>query len=228
MPSVEFDYKVYEDTIEIIPENGIKNNSVYEIRIKNVRDRTKRKMPLEDLELKVTTELTPSYCTVEAVRTIMERDEISDHDILYYIREASQFAEYASGEEFSPDDIPYYVRQFVKYRAAYDSLLKFYVEKAAQAGKSGSISEVSFDHGGRFPDINELLEGIKEEVDRWETHVRGFGFQGRAAPQAGIKGSGIYDTYLPGYGRKVTDQRSRQHKMGSWRDRRYGVARQRR
>ena len=212
MPLLEVNYKIYDDIIEIEPKEGMLDNSIYEIRIKNVRDQLEQKIPLDQIETKITTELKPSYSTIEAVRTIIERDEISDHDILYYIRDASQFVEYASGEEYT-DEVPFHVRQYVKYRAAYDSLLKLYMSKAADAGRSGTISEISFDHSGRFPDIKDLLESLQQEIERWEVHVRGFGFQGRIAPQAGIKGSGFYDTYIFNYNRKMVDERSRKHAM---------------
>lgn len=207
---MKFDYKVYDNKIEITPQGGVEDNCVYEIKIRNVRDKLDRKDPISSLEHSVMTRLSPSHSNLGAVRTVVDRPEVSDHDILYYIREASLFAEYITGEEYKEEQAPYKVKQFVKFRAAYDSLLKFYTEKAAEAGRRGTLSEITFEHSNRFPDIKDLLDSIKGEVDYWYEHLKGIGLGG-ATPRAGMKGSGFYDTYLFDYSRKLTDERSRRN-----------------
>ncbi|PTY92890.1 hypothetical protein [Heyndrickxia sporothermodurans] len=188
MERVEHTFKVFDNFIEITPKNGVKDNSVYEIRIKKVKALNKNKT-IDDLRIKTTTRLTPSYCSLEAVHSLVDSYDIPDEKTLYYIREASLFAEYVKKESYTDDNVPFEVFQYVKHKAAYDSLMKFYVERSAEGGTKGTLGDISFENSSTFPAIKDLLDVLKTEVDKWVEHMRGNGFEGRVAPASAVRGA---------------------------------------
>jgi hypothetical protein len=188
MERVEYTLKVFDNFIEITPKDGVKDNSVYEIRIKKVKALNQNKQ-IEDLRIKTTTRLTPSYCSLEAVHSLVDSYDIPDEKTLYYIREASLFAEYVTKESYKDDNVPFEVFQYVKHKAAYDSLMKFYIERAAEGGTKGTLGEISFENNSSFPAIKDLLDVLKAEVDKWTEHMRGNGFEGRVAPSSAVRGA---------------------------------------
>lgn len=188
MERVEHTVKVFDNFIEITPNDGIKDNSVYEIRIKYVKALNKNK-DMENLRIKTTTRLTPSYCSLESVHSLTDSFNIPDEKVLYFIREASLFAEYVKKESYTDDNVPFDVFQYVKHKAAYDSLMKYYLERAGEAGTKGQLGEVSFENSNSFPAIKDMLKILKEEVDKWVEHMRGNGFEGRVAPASAVRGA---------------------------------------
>ncbi|MCY7866103.1 hypothetical protein P8918_13570 [Bacillus spizizenii] len=188
MERVKHDFKVFDNFIEITPDDGIKDNSVYEIRIKTIKALDKNKR-IDDLRMKVTTKLTPSYCSLEAVRSLVDSYEIPEEKTLYYIREASLFAEYVKQESYGDEEIPFEVFQYVKHKAAYDSLVKFYIERSAEGGTKGTLGDITFENSSSFPAIRDLLNALKKEVDLWVEHLRGNGFEGRVAPASAVRGA---------------------------------------
>lgn len=205
MERVEYDFKVFDNFIEITPKNGIKDNSIYEIRIKSIKALNKNKQA-DGYSLKVCTKLTPSYCSLEAVHSLVESYQVPEEKTLYYIREASLFAEYVKKTSYNENDVPFEVIQYVKHKAAYDSLMKFYIERSAESGSKGSLGEITFENSSTFPAMKDLLGVLKEDVKKWEDHLRGNGFEGRAKPLSvikGIKADAPYGTVMSGYSRDV-------------------------
>lgn len=205
MERVEFDLKVYDNFIEIIPNGEIKDNSIYEIRIGSIKALDKNKSA-ENLKLEFATQLTPSYCSLEAVNSLVESYQIPEDKILYYIREASLFAEYVKGTSYEKDNVPFEVVQYVKYKAAYDSLMRFLIEKSSHIGVRGQIGEISFENPSDFPIAKDLLKELKDEIAKWEEHLKGYGFAGRAKPLSAIRGinaNSPYATSFSNYSRDV-------------------------
>ncbi len=205
MERIKHSFKVFDNFLEITPDEGIKDNSIYEIRIKTIKAHNKNKF-VDDLNLKVTTKLTPSYCSLEAVHSLVESYQVPDDKTLYYIREASLFAEYVKKTSYKADDVPFEVTQYVKNKAAYDSLMRFYIEKSSESGTKGTLGEITFENSSSLPAIKDLLNTLKEEVKKWEDHMRGNGFEGRAKPVSAVRGlnSGSpYATSMNGYSRDV-------------------------
>lgn len=217
MERVKHTIKIYDNFLEITPDEGIKNDSIYEIRVKGLESQTGLKKLDGLLKLKICTKLTPAYCSLEAVRSLTDSYEVSEERTLYFIREASRFAEYVTKKEYKEPNIPFEVTQYTKYKAAHDSLLKFYMDKASGSGIKGKLGEISFENSSQYPAFKDLLETLAREVRRWEEHLRGNGFEGRAKPASAVKssryspspyvsktGASSYGTFVTGFSRGVS------------------------
>ena len=110
-----------DNILEIIPNEPFKDNCIYEIRIKNLK--SKNGKVFNDV-LKIYTKLSPLYSDIESVRSLIGDLDISDHVLLYQVREASKYADYLSPEPINEENIPFGVSQFVRYRAAFEAVLK--------------------------------------------------------------------------------------------------------
>ena len=188
MERVSADIKVYDSFIEITPDKGVDDNFVYEIKIKHAKALNKSKV-IENKVVSVVTRLTPSYCSLEAVRSIVDSYDVSDERTLYFIREASLFAEYVTKQPYDEYDVPFAVFQYVKHKAAYDSLLKFYVDLTSSSGMEGTLADITFKNPSSFPAMKDLLKELKQEVEKWTEHLRGNGFEGRVAPASAVRGA---------------------------------------
>lgn len=180
----DFDYKVYENVIEITLREPIEENAVFEFTfgevLSNTRDRKFTNEPVT-----VTTTLTPMYADISAVKSLLHAQLIDNTTILYNIRDASRFVEYITSQSYSLDEIPFAAVQYVKYRSGYESLLKKYSEIAELAGKKGQIGKVSFE--AKMPDLKPLLDELKLQMLKWEKELAG---GGKAVFGSAVKGIG--------------------------------------
>lgn len=185
MERVDQSFKVFDNFIEITPVDPFQDNSVYEIRIKGLKALNKS-IKLDSLNLKVVTALTPSYCSIEGINSLVEVFGIPEDKLLYYIREASRYADYVmKGTAVkSGAAVPFEVEQFVKTKASLDALLKAYVEKASQSGTKGTLGDISFEASDKFEGIKDLIKTLKDELKKWEDAMRGYYNEGRAKPKA--------------------------------------------
>lgn len=192
MEKVEYTIKVFDNFIEITPVNGVKDNSIYEIRIKDLKA-LDGSYTIESETIKFCTALTPSYVDIQAVQSLIDSTEIAEDKILYHIREASRFVDYIIKESRLridlKNDIPFEVTQFVKYKAAHECLLRFYIERASDGGTKGTLGDVTFENKETLPDIKGLLKSLKTEIKTWEDAVKGFKLEGRIRPRSAIKSS---------------------------------------
>jgi len=188
---VDFTFKVFDNFIEITPKGGVKDNSVYEIKLKNLKQLSGKKF-LESANIKVCTAITPAYANIQAVNSLIESCNIPDDTILYHIREASRFVEYVTGQSYK--EVPFEVEQFVKYKAAYECILRFQIDKASLSGEKGQLGDVHFDNATKHEDISELLKTLRAESNTWMDRLRGYKFEGRAKPLSAVKGSYIVNT----------------------------------
>jgi hypothetical protein len=195
MERVDYEIKVYDNIIEITPKNGVLDNSVYEIRLKNLKEYGGTKT-LESKTVKVCTALTPSYTTLDAIYSILDQESfpLTEDIILYHIREASKFADYGCPDRIDPNNIPFHIEQFVKYKAAYECLLRFYVERSTESGKKGTMGDVSFEVQPKATDTSDLLKLLKENIDYWYTAVLGYGVEGRAKPASAVRSRFVIQT----------------------------------
>lgn len=201
MKNVDFSVKIYGNTIEIIPSEPIKDNSIYEITISDVKAWLKTKH-LDEVKTKFYTKLSPSYCSLEAVMSLIDSINISEDRVLYYVKEASQYADYISGTTFNEDSVPFNVAQFVKFRSAHDALLKLFIERASEAGQSGKMGEIEFDVSDNTDAIKDLLDYLKGESDKWEKQVMSEDHTKGAAPKAVVRSNpGHYSASLSGFNR---------------------------
>jgi hypothetical protein len=190
---VQFEIKVFDNFIEITPIGGVKDNSIYEIKLKNLKEFNGKKT-LESATVKFCTAITPAYANIQAVNSLIESCDVPDDIILYHIREASRFVEYITGQSYN-SSVPFEVEQYVKYKAAYECVLRFQIDKTSEAGK-GQLGDVQFDNATKHEDISALLKTLKAEADAWMDRVRGYKFEGRAKPLSAVKSSYILTTRL--------------------------------
>lgn len=194
MEIVKFKTRVIDNMVEIIPEDGFLDNSIYEIRLKGVLSESGDEIIKT---IKLCTKLTPLFVDIQAVKSIVDEVAIPDEVILYHIREASRFAEYIQGTEINEDKVPFEVSQFVKYKAAHECILRHMVSLASATGVSGKVGSVTFAEKETTKDISKLLEHLSKEVAKWTDDVKGFKMEGRALMQSTIKSSGYSNS--PGY-----------------------------
>jgi hypothetical protein len=171
--------------LEIIPDEGVFANCVYEIDFVNVVS-ADGKAELPNQKVKIATAVKPAYVSLLSVQEVVESCQLNNDKILYNIREASRFADYII--DFDHINIPFEVEQFVKYKAAHDCLLKYYIDRAALAGQKGQIGDVMFDNDPKMSDISDLLKELKQLEKFWMDAMRGYNEFGRAKPASAVKG----------------------------------------
>lgn len=204
MKEIEFTYKIYDNIIEITPVEPIKDNYVYTVEIEDVQSSVKKiKTSIKE---QVYTGMSPSYCSMEGVLSLVESIDLPEDKTLYYIREASRKAEYLSGQSYDENNTPFQVNQFVRYRAAYDTLLRFSIDRASRAGLKGVMGEIQFETSDSKDPLADLLKSLKGEADEWEKQLLGDDFNKGAAPKAAMfrANPGFYHTKVSTFGREVT------------------------
>lgn len=196
MERVKFCVKVFDNFLEIIPCDGVKDNSIYEIRLKDLKEENGYKS-LDAETVKFCTKMTPAYTSLESVKALVENCNIPEETILYHIREASKYADYIQKCKASygkpnivldPEIDKFQKEQFAKYKAAYECVLRFYMDKAAEFGLKGTLGDISFDTNTKLPDISKLLETLKKAVDEWQLAIEGH-TNIRAGIRTGVKSS---------------------------------------
>lgn len=188
---VKFDIKVFDNFIEITPKDGVKDNSIYEIRLKGVKGT--RRVEVSSDTIKFATAMTPSYCSIMDVSSLMEIVDIPEDIILYNIREASRYIDYVyervnNGKRISANSVPFVVKEFVRYKAAKDCLIKLYMSLIADKTIEGTLGEVKFKNRESLPDIKDLLDYLDDEIRKWLDAVKGYHLEGRARMRTAIRG----------------------------------------
>ena len=186
---VKCGYKVLDNMLVITPEEPISDNCQYEIRLKGFVS-ADGQSSLDNYSYKVVTALSPAYCKISDVAILVDTFDIKESVVLYYIREASKYADYimeVSGSSSSAsqdaDGVSFPVREFVKTKCMIDCLLKAYVAKAAGSGIKGTLGEISFENTEKYAtSINDLLSDLYLRLKKWEDALRGYELEGRAAP----------------------------------------------
>lgn len=192
MEIVKAKIKVIDNMLIIEPEDGFKDNSVYEIRLKNIKSLTDDEL---NENLKFYTKLTPLYVDIDSVKALIGNMPIPDDVILYHIREASRFADYIK-TGIDEDNVPFEVSQFVRYKAAHECLLRHTVNLSSSVGISGTVGKVTFSEKETIRDVSKLLDHLCKEVSKWLDEVKGFKLEGRAEMKTAVRG-GSYS--YPGY-----------------------------
>jgi hypothetical protein len=185
MEKVNSKISCFENYLEIEPENGWKDNSIYEILINNIKDVNGN---FYSKKITLYTKLSPIFSDVNAVKSLLLDIDIPESTIIYNIREASKYANYVNGDDIDENNIPFAVSQFVKYRAAHECLLGFSVKESSQLGISGKVGDVQFNEKETNRDISKLLKEFAQEVQKWMDAIKGYDNEGRAKMQTTIKG----------------------------------------
>jgi hypothetical protein len=198
--NVAFTVEVVGNTIVLTPTSAIQDNYVYDIDLKGLVS-SDGLSTLNQTTVSVTTELTPSYASVGSVLSLTRDCNIKTSDILYHIRDASRFVNFIKNGMPVSNPAPYEIEQFVRYKAAHDSVLEFYIRLAAEGGGKGQLGDVIYDNGqSRLKDISELLKQLQTEIDTWQSAVRGYKLEGRAKPLVALRSRLVqspYQEYTP-------------------------------
>lgn len=196
MEIVKCKYEIIDNILTIIPEDGIKDNSLYEIRLNNVKsfDGTAE---INGLVKKIVTQITPAYCKISDVAILIDMFNIPETTILYYIREASKYVDYikaggstSSASQTNNSEITFPMQMFVRTKVMLDCLLKAYVSKAAGSGVKGKLGEISFENTEKYEtSISDLINALKGDLKKWEDALKGYELEGRAKPKFAKLGS---------------------------------------
>lgn len=197
MEMKDFNYKVYNNVIEITLKEPVEPNTTYEFIFEDIMSLDK-KHTLKKETVKMTTLMSPMYTTIDSVKSLLNDRMVDSTTILLSIRDASRYVDYITGQTFAPNlpesyrikkmeasGIPFAAGQYVKYRAAYESILKKYSETAELAGNKGQIGKVSFET--TMPDLRPLLDELKGQMVKWEMELMG---GNKAYFSSAIKGVG--------------------------------------
>lgn len=186
MEKIQVTTTTYGNYVEITPVGGIQDNSTYEIMFIDLKD-VDNKRTLSSKTVKTVTALTPAYASLESVQSLISGLHVPEEKILYHIREASKFAAYIKGR-IQSGDIPFELEQFVRYKAAHDSLLAAYIDMASESHtKKGQLGDVAFESQDRHKDIYDLLKYLKGEIEFWKKALQGYK-EGIAKPLVAMRG----------------------------------------
>lgn len=187
METVTCSYTVIDNMLIIDVPEGIKDNSQYEIRIKGLQS-SDGKAVLDTFKHSLVTAMSPAYCTVSDMAVFRDTFDIPESMILYYIREASKYADYireASADigNSSTAEVTFPMFQFVRVKVMLDCLLKAFINKAAGAGIKGTLGKISFENTEKYSsNLDDLLDFLKAQLKMWKDAIRGYELEGRASP----------------------------------------------
>lgn len=194
---VSFRYLINGNTLEIIPtstdttQNPVQDNSLYTIRIASLRSKTDPNKTLSNLKVTVTTKMTPAYCTLNDLEFLHDMFDIPESQILYYIREASKYADYmeeGNSTASSSTEVSFPKREFVKTKVTLDCLLKAYISRAAGTSTKGTLGVISYQDTENYSNsIGDVLDRLKAALKGWGDALKGYEREGRAAPRSARK-----------------------------------------
>lgn len=186
---IDFEYRVFDNYLEIIPKEPITDNSVYDIKINNLLAKDNKNKSISTT-LKIATKLSPCYCNPYSVKVLLNEFELSDIDILFFIRQASRYAEYINGGPVTLDsngNPPFEVEKFVEVKATYDALTKAYVIGNNDAGMEGTLGDLTFKNGDAISNLKKMLDTLKKDLKTWQDAIRGYKFEGRNEMKTGLR-----------------------------------------
>ena len=189
METVKCTYQIMGNMLIIDVPEGIKDNSQYEVRVKGLQSQD-GKARIDTFKHTFVTGMSPAYCTVSDLAVFRDTFEIPESMILYYIREASKYADYIketaatlASSSATQVEITFPMFQFVRTKVMIDCLLKAFINKAAGAGIKGTLGKISFENTEKYSsNLDDLLDFLKAQLKLWQDAIRGFEMEGRAAP----------------------------------------------
>ena len=194
-----FEYTIFGNRLEIKPTGGMKPDSLYEIRIKRLESVDGKKV----LKYKVFTVASEqiSNFTLGDVNYLINVFDASDTEVLYALKEASQFAQFLLNQIPGYEnraDLPYLLQQFCKLRATLSLVSKHAVTTTTSGKVSGHIGNISFgatesggssssSSGNGAPSLSDLIKMIKAEMEIFQKLIVDPSYltMGRAEPRVG-------------------------------------------
>ena len=203
------DYFIDIEDNKIIIEYKFESNKKYKIDFEKIYD-TSGQQHSEIFYYQ--TKLSPLYTSIYAVRSLISDINVSDATILYHIFDASKYVQHLSGKSYDENNVPFEIESFVKYRAAHECLLNYFVHSSETEGLSGTVGNVTFNEKESKKDLSDVLKHLKAEEDKWNSEARGYTNEGHAKPTYAVRGkwkSRLGEPYEPPYinnpDRRLTD-----------------------
>lgn len=195
-----FEYTIFGNRLEIKPTGGMKPDSLYEIRIKRLESVDGKKV-LKYKVFTVASEQISNFYTLGDVNYLINVFDASDTEVLYALKEASQFAQFLLNQIPSYEnraDLPYLLQQFCKLRATLSLVSKHAVTTTTSGKVSGHIGNISFgatesggssssSSGNGAPSLSDLIKMIKAEMEIFQKLIVDPSYltMGRAEPRVG-------------------------------------------
>lgn len=193
MEKVKVSVTAEDNILEIEPEEGLKDNSTYIIKIKGLMS-ADGAVILPDKTFEITTKVTPMYCTLNSLQALVECFGIPDNRLLSYIQVASKTADFVSGGEADPEDFA--VEQFTRTKAVLDCLLHGCMEKTSSGGATFKLGDAELVDATNSTAFKNMIKMLQDDLQKWQDAIRGYYNEGRCAPKAtrfGIKSSSNQD-----------------------------------
>lgn len=198
--SEPFEYTIFGNRLEIKPTGGMKPDSLYEIRIKRLESVDGKKV-LKYKVFTVASEQISNFYTLGDVNYLINVFDASDTEVLYALKEASQFAQFLLNQIPGYEnraDLPYLLQQFCKLRATLSLVSKHAVTTTTSGKVSGHIGNISFgatesggssssSSGNGAPSLSDLIKMIKAEMEIFQKLIVDPSYltMGRAEPRVG-------------------------------------------
>ena len=195
-----FEYTIFGNRLEIKPTGGMKPDSLYEIRIKRLESIDGKKV-LKYKVFTVASEQISNFYTLGDVNYLINVFDASDTEVLYALKEASQFAQFLLNQIPGYEnraDLPYLLQQFCKLRATLSLVSKHAVTTTTSGKVSGHIGNISFgstesggssssSSGNGAPSLSDLIKMIKAEMEIFQKLIVDPSYltMGRAEPRVG-------------------------------------------
>ena len=174
----------------IINPETIVANSNYEIVISGLKSEETGET-LEPVTMNVRTPFSPMYCTVDSLKALVDCVGISDEDMMYYIRTASKNADFVTQGKTDPTSFA--TEEFVRTKATIDCVMKSYMQRSySGGGVKYQLDQATYEDDFNQAAFKDLLNKLKDELQKWQDALRGYFNEGRVAPKAtriGIKSS---------------------------------------
>ena len=178
----------------------MKPDSLYEIRIKRLESVDGKKV-LKYKVFTVASEQISNFYTLGDVNYLINVFDASDTEVLYALKEASQFAQFLLNQIPGYEnraDLPYLLQQFCKLRATLSLVSKHAVTTTTSGKVSGHIGNISFgatesggssssSSGNGAPSLSDLIKMIKAEMEIFQKLIVDPSYltMGRAEPRVG-------------------------------------------
>lgn len=184
MEFIEFEKLIVDNYIQIIPKDGIKDNSIYEITFKNINGADGK--ALEYKKISIYTKPSPGYVTVEAVKSLLADYDIEDSFILQNIREASKLADYYSDIKLNSKikNALYYSQvtyaealekeQFVRFMVAKICMCKIRADFSIEGGVKSTLGEVTMEIASKKSDFEKIIDDYTLECEKWKNALQGY------------------------------------------------------
>lgn len=184
MEFITFNKKVINNYIQIIPEGGVLDNSIYEITFKNVKGEDNKILNTE--KRIIYTKVNPSYASIDTIKTLLADYDIDDSFILQNIREASKLADYYADIKLNSKikNALYYSQvgyaqefekeQFVRYMVAKICMCKIRADFSISGGVKSTLGEVSMEIASKKNDFETIINDYTAQCEKWKKALQGY------------------------------------------------------